>query len=386
MAPEWRHPLLLNGGAPMKAQSVPNKAMFVDEVEIVVFGGRGGNGCMSFRREKFVPRGGPDGGDGGHGGSVYVQADQSFNTLQHLAGKHHWRAPNGDPGQGKNKHGRTGHDVVVLVPLGTIVRDGQYDLLLKDLALPGDSLCVATGGKGGRGNTHFKSPTNQAPRQSEPGEPGQERTLRLELKLIADAGLIGKPNAGKSTLLSRLSAARPKIAPYPFTTLSPYLGIVEADRNRRFVMADIPGLIEGAHAGAGLGDAFLRHVERTRVLVHMVDICPITGSDPAEDYRAIRKELELYSPALADKPEIVVANKMDLTDADAHLRAFRKAVDADVVAISAVAGKGLPRLVQTIWKTLAELDGEGAKLAPAGKTAARKAPGRRRRPAARAKH
>ncbi|MCJ7543087.1 MAG: GTPase ObgE, partial [Phycisphaerae bacterium] len=303
----------------MTDRTAPNKVMFVDEVDIVVVGGRGGDGCVSFRREKFVPRGGPDGGDGGHGGSVHVQTDGSLNTLQHLAGKHHWRAPHGRAGEGSNKHGRSGRDIVVRVPTGTIVRDAEHDLLLKDLTAPGQSICVATGGRGGRGNTHFKSATNQAPRQVEPGEPGQQRTLHLELKLIADAGLIGKPNAGKSTLLSHLSAARPKIAAYPFTTLSPCLGIVEAPGHQRFVLADIPGLIEGAHSGTGLGDAFLRHVERTRVLVHMVDICPISGSDPAEDYRAIRRELASYSPALATKSEIVVANKMDLTGADAQL-------------------------------------------------------------------
>lgn len=356
----------------MKDRAIPSKVMFVDEVDIVVIGGRGGNGCVSFRREKFVPHGGPDGGDGGHGGSVHVQADGSFNTLQHLAGKHHWRAPNGRHGEGKNRHGRSGRDIVVLVPPGTIIRDAGYGLLLKDLTAPGQSICVAAGGRGGRGNTHFKSATNQAPRQAEPGEAGQQRTLHLELKLIADAGLIGKPNAGKSTLLSRLSAARPKIAAYPFTTLSPCLGIVEAGGNRRFVLADIPGLIEGSHSGSGLGDAFLRHVERTRVLVHMVDICPISGSDPAEDYRAIRKELASYSPTLAAKSEIVVANKMDLTDADAHLRSFRKALEADVVAISAVTGRGLPQLVRRIWKTLAELGGQGAQPRPAKRRAKRR--------------
>jgi GTP-binding protein len=358
MAPARRHPLSLAFQPIMTSRGVSNKAMFVDEVDLVVLGGQGGDGCVSFRREKFVPHGGPDGGDGGHGGSVYVQADESFNTLQHLAGKHHWRAGNGGHGQGKNKHGRNGRDVCVLVPPGTIVRDAERGLLLKDLTVADQSLRVAAGGKGGHGNTYFKSATNQAPRQAEPGQPGQQRTLHLELKLIADAGLIGKPNAGKSTLLSRLSAARPKIAAYPFTTLSPCLGIVEASGYRRFVLADIPGLIEGAHAGTGLGDAFLRHVERTRLLVHLVDICPLSG-DPAADYREIRKELALYSAALAEKPQLIVANKMDLTGSQENLKTFREALGAEVIPISAVTGKGLPQLTQRIWKALAELDGRG---------------------------
>jgi len=335
----------------MCATSSAGKPVFVDEVEIVVVAGSGGDGCVSFRREKFVPRGGPDGGDGGDGGSVFVRADRSYNTLQHLAGKHHWKAGGGRDGMGKNRHGRNGRDVHVRVPAGTIVRDAQRDIVLKDLAEESDEICVAAGGRGGRGNTHFKSPTNQAPRTAEQGQPGQQRTLHLELKLIADAGLVGKPNAGKSTLLSRLSAARPKIAAYPFTTLTPHLGIVELSSHRRFVMADIPGLIEGAHAGAGLGDAFLRHVERTRLLVHMVDICPPVG-DPVEDYRAIRRELHSHAPALADKQEVVVANKMDLTGSQRNLRRFRDALGLEVVAISAVAGRGLGQLTQRIWRLL----------------------------------
>ena len=338
----------------MRDSNPTNKAVFVDEVDIVVLGGAGGNGCVSFRREKFVPHGGPDGGDGGNGGTVYLQADKSLNTLQHLAGHHHWRAQRGGHGMGKNCHGKNGKDVHVRVPPGTIVYDADHHLMLKDLAADGEVICVAACGRGGRGNTQFKSSTNQAPRTAEPGEAGQVRNLHLELKLIADAGLIGKPNAGKSTLLSRLSAARPKIAAYPFTTLHPQLGIVELAGYRRYVLADIPGLIEGAHAGVGLGDEFLRHVERTRLLIHLVDICPPEG-DPVEDYRAIRNELALYSPALAAKGEIVVANKMDLTDSDEHLRRFRKAVGKDVLAVSAVTGKGLEALGERIWQALAEL-------------------------------
>jgi len=341
------------------AQTTLNKSLFVDEVDVIVIGGAGGNGCASFRREKFVPHGGPDGGDGGDGGSVFLQADDSFNTLQHLAGKHHWKGQRGGHGEGKNCHGRRGKDEVILVPPGTLAHDSRHGVLLKDLAVHGQRVCVAPGGKGGRGNTRFKSATHQAPREHEPGQPGQERPLHLELKLIADAGLVGKPNAGKSTLISRLSSARPKIAAYPFTTLHPCLGIVQLPNYKRFVLADIPGLIEGAHAGAGLGVDFLRHIERTRLLVHMVDINPLAG-DPVEDYRAIRSELEHYSKLLAAKPEIVVANKMDLTGSQEKLEAFQQAVKAEVVAISAVTGKGLERLTRLIWQRLQELPAQPA--------------------------
>jgi len=337
----------------MKEAAPVTKAMFVDEVDIVVTGGDGGNGCVSFRREKYVPRGGPDGGDGGDGGSVHVFADESFNTLQHLAGRHHWKAQRGGHGMGKNRHGANGKDVRVAVPPGTIIHDADHDVTLKDLSTPGAGICVAAGGRGGRGNAYFKSATNQAPRQAEPGGPAQQRRLHLELKLIADAGLVGKPNAGKSTLLSALSAARPKIAAYPFTTLHPCLGIVEMSHYRRFVLADLPGLIEGAHAGVGLGDEFLRHIERTRVLVHMVDICPLQG-DPVDDYRAIRKEIREYSPRLAAKNKIVVANKMDLTGSKEQLRRLRKAIDAEVFPISAATRQGLEDLTEIIWKVLHE--------------------------------
>jgi GTP-binding protein len=325
--------------------------MFVDEVDIVVTGGDGGNGCVAFRREKYVPLGGPFGGDGGDGGGVFIVADDSLDTLQHLAGHHHWSAGRGEHGMGKNCHGKRGGDVRIRVPTGTIIRDADLGVVLKDLSEPDQAVCVAAGGKGGRGNTQFKTSTNQAPYYAEPGQPGQRRGLHLELKLIADAGLIGKPNAGKSTLLSRLSAARPKIAAYPFTTLHPCLGIVELRGHRRLVMADIPGLIEGAHAGAGLGDEFLRHVERTRLLVHMLDICPPTG-DPVSDYRNIRRELELHSAELAAKPEIVVANKMDLTGGQDNLKRLRDELEVEVFPISAVTGKGLDRLTERVWKAL----------------------------------
>lgn len=335
----------------MKDPAPFTKAMFVDEVDIHIFAGDGGNGCVAFRREACVPLGGPFGGDAGDGGSVYLQADDSLNTLQHLAGHHHWRAERGEHGQGKNCHGRKGKDLIILVPTGTIIFDAENGALLKDLAEHGASVCLAKGGKGGHGNTYFKSATNQAPRFAEPGDPGEKRSLHLELKLIADAGLVGKPNAGKSTLVSRISAARPKVAAYPFTTRYPCLGIVELPGFRRFVVADIPGLIEGAHDGAGLGDEFLRHVERTRVLVHLVDICPPDG-DPVEDYRAIRKELELYSAELAGKPEVVVASKMDLTESRDNLARFKKELGVNVIPISAVTGKGLDVLTEHIWKML----------------------------------
>ncbi len=335
----------------MRDANPTSKAMFVDEVDIFTISGDGGAGCMSFRREKFVPRGGPDGGDGGNGGSVYLQTDDSYNTLQHLAGHHHWRAKRGEHGRGKNMHGRRGEDIVVLVPPGTIVLDAETQVVLKDLTEPDERICVAVGGHGGRGNTRFKTATHQAPREFEPGQPGQTRHLNLQLKLIADAGLVGKPNAGKSTLISRLSAARPKVASYPFTTLNPCLGIVELAGYRRLVMADIPGLIEGAHKGAGLGDEFLRHIERTTVLVHIVDLCPPTGN-AYDDYVAIRRELEQYSPALAIKSEIVVANKTDLTGSDERLRDFQTKLDQPVFAISAATGQGLEPLAEAIWQSL----------------------------------
>jgi len=345
--------------------------MFVDEAQIIVIAGNGGNGCVAFRREKHVPRGGPSGGDGGNGGSVYVTADESLNTLYHLSGRHHWRAGHGGQGEGSECHGKNGGDLYIRVPPGTIVRDADTKLTLKDLASPEDRVCVAIGGKGGRGNASFKSPTNQAPRHAQPGQHGQKRTLALELKLIADAGIIGKPNAGKSTLLSRVSAARPKVAAYPFTTLKPNLGIVELPGGRRFVMADIPGLIEGAHAGTGLGDEFLRHIERTKVLVHMVDICPPDG-EPAEDYLAIRDELKKYSHALCEKPEIVVANKMDLTGSKDSLRRLQDAVGSAVIPISAVTGKGIDKLAEEIWAVLHE------PLKRAGRLAARPRQARKR--------
>ncbi|MHC4538042.1 MAG: GTPase ObgE, partial [Planctomycetota bacterium] len=286
--------------------------MFIDEAKIQVTAGNGGHGCLSFRREKFIPKGGPDGGNGGRGGNVYFQAVDNLDTLLDFAGKHHWKAQNGQPGSGRNKYGANGQDLIIKVPPGTLIYDTDLDLLLKDMNEVGLKVCVCRGGKGGRGNKAFATSTNQTPRETERGREGQERNIRLQLKLIADVGLVGMPNAGKSTLISRCSAARPKIADYPFTTIEPVLGIVELSGYRRFVMADIPGLIEGAHSGAGLGYKFLKHIERTAILAHILDIMPTDGSDPVENYNAIRHELEQYSKALAQKQEVIVANKIDL--------------------------------------------------------------------------
>ena len=324
--------------------------LFVDDARIYVRGGKGGDGCLSFRREKFVPKGGPDGGDGGHGGSVYLVAKEGVDTLLDLAGKHHWRAENGRPGEGGNRHGRNGKELIVVVPTGTLVYDEDSGRLLKDLVEPEQRVCVARGGRGGLGNTHFATPTNQTPRQTRPGRSGQERTLRLELKLIADVGLVGLPNAGKSTMLARLTNARPKIGDYPFTTKEPHLGIRELPGYRRLVLADIPGLIKGAHEGAGLGDRFLRHIERTRVIVHLVDLRPPAGSlTPTEAYRTIRRELEKYSPMLAERREILAGTKTDLTGSDEALRELRQFYGRRVYGVSAVTGRGLREVVEAMW-------------------------------------
>ena len=286
--------------------------MFVDQVKIQVTGGRGGHGCMSFRREKYVPRGGPDGGDGGDGGSIILVARHGVNSLVALANRHHIRADNGTGGQGSKRHGKGADDLTIEVPPGTIVIDANTDLVIKDLTFDGDTVVAAHGGKGGRGNTRFKSSTNQAPRQATQGGEGESKTLILELKVIADVGLIGKPNAGKSTLLSRLSSAKPEIANYPFTTKYPNLGQVQIDMARSFVMADIPGLIEGASQGVGLGHDFLKHIERAGILVHLVEPFPMDQTDPIENYHSIRRELEQYSEQLKDRPEIVVVTKSEL--------------------------------------------------------------------------
>jgi GTP-binding protein len=328
--------------------------MFVDEAKIWVKAGDGGHGCVSFRREKFVPKGGPDGGDGGKGGSIYFEAADDLDTLLDFSGKHHWRAGNGQPGSGANKNGADGQELIIRVPPGTLIYDVDLDLLLKDLNEVGMKVRVCLGGRGGRGNKAFATSTNQAPRHAERGKEGQERNLRLELRLIADVGLVGKPNAGKSTLIARCSAARPKIADYPFTTLEPVLGIVELSDFRRFVMADIPGLIEGAHQGSGLGFAFLKHIERTRIIVHLLDIMPVDGSDPVDNYEGIRKELEQYSQALAGKAEVVVANKIDLAPDGEIVKDVEKRLGRKILAISAVTGAGIKGLCEALWEQIKE--------------------------------
>ncbi len=325
--------------------------MFVDQADIEVLAGDGGRGCVSFRKEKYIPQGGPDGGDGGDGGSVYLQATPGVDTLLDMMGRHHWRASMGDNGMGKKKAGRDGTDLIIHVPPGTLVYDRTSGLLIADLKTPGQQVRVAKGGHGGKGNVQFMNSVRQAPDFAEPGQKGQVRGLHLELRLIADVGVVGLPNAGKSTLLSRISHARPKIADYPFTTLVPQLGIAELDSERRLVIADIPGLIEGASTGAGLGQDFLRHIERTRVLVHIVDVMPLDGSSPIESYRQIRAELQAYSPKLAAKHEILAANKMDLTGAGEALADFRQALPGkQIFAISAVAGSGLRPLLEALWQ------------------------------------
>ncbi len=329
--------------------------MFVDRVTIHVRAGDGGNGCMAFRREKYVPRGGPDGGDGGHGGHVIVKAAEGLTNLSHLSYQRHWRADRGAHGQGSSKTGRTADPKVIEVPVGTIVRDRDRGHVLRDLKRPNQSVIVARGGRGGHGNKHFKSSTNQAPREFEKGGPGEERHVVLELKVIADVGLLGLPNAGKSTLLSRISRAHPEIADYPFTTKYPNLGSVQLGYDRGFVVADIPGLIEGAHEGHGLGHEFLRHVERTRLLVHLIDAKPIDGSDPVENYRTIRREVLQYSPNLAGRPELIVVTKLDVSGAEEARERIEAELRTEVHAISAVTGRGLPQLLETIDATLAKL-------------------------------
>jgi len=323
---------------------------FVDEASVYVKAGHGGDGCVSFRREKYVPRGGPDGGDGGRGGDICVRADGNLSTLLDVVSKSKYYAADGRNGSSKNRHGASGEDVVIAVPVGTIVRDEKTGLVLKDLKETGESVVVARGGQGGRGNARFATPTNRAPRYAQKGRPGQERSLKLELRLVADIGLIGKPNAGKSTLLSKISSAHPRIASYPFTTLAPQLGIVDAGEYQRFTVAELPGLIRGAHSGKGLGDEFLRHIERTRLLVHMVEVMPADGADPAQAYEEIRDELRSYSTALSLKPEIVVASKADLQGAERGLARLRDALDVEVVPISALTGRGLKKLVtKMLW-------------------------------------
>jgi len=332
--------------------------VFVDEAKIFVKGGDGGNGCVAFRREKYVPRGGPSGGDGGHGGSVYLEANPNDNTLLRYRYNREFRADRGRHGEGSNCTGVSGEDLLLKVPLGTLVFDEQSDELMADLKKAGQRVLVAHGGKGGRGNQHFAKPWHQAPREKEDGEPGEERHVRLELKLLADVGLVGFPNAGKSTLISVISAARPKIANYPFTTLEPNLGVVNADGGtgghgtelgRTFVVADLPGLIEGASEGAGLGIRFLRHVERTRLLVHLIDTSDTAEMDPVKAFEIIEGELRAFSETLTDKPMIVVATKLDATTERTkleELKGFCEETELVFCAISAVTGEGVKELVR----------------------------------------
>ncbi|MCX7805020.1 MAG: GTPase ObgE [Planctomycetota bacterium] len=323
--------------------------MFVDCVTIRVKAGDGGDGCVAFLREKFRPWGGPAGGDGGRGGDVIFEASREADTLLHLYRRKLIKARSGAPGQGKNCAGRDGESAVVRVPVGTIVKDALTGGVLCDLAREGMRFIAARGGRGGRGNRHFATPSHRTPREFEGGEKGEERMLTLELKLIADVGLIGLPNAGKSTLLARISAARPRIAPFPFTTLCPQLGIVEIGDFRRLIVADLPGIIEGAHEGAGLGDEFLRHIERTAFLLHVVDICPPDGSDPAENFRIVEREVERYSPELASRGRIVAANKIDLPGGErAARRLARRLPRLEVIPISAATGKGIGELVSRL--------------------------------------
>lgn len=336
---------------------------FVDETELLVSSGNGGRGCMSFRREKFMPKGGPDGGDGGDGGSVILLADSGMGSLLDLRAKMHVRAKNGVPGRGSDMHGKNGEDVTLRLPVGTLVLDVSTGELLADLVESGQRVVLLEGGKGGRGNARFATPTNRTPTYVQLGLPGAEVKIRLELKLMADVGLLGFPNAGKSTLISRISAARPKIADYPFTTLVPNLGVVRWGDDGGFVVADIPGLIEGASDGAGLGIQFLKHVERTRLLLHLVDPCD--GVDPLEKYQKLRRELERFDPALAERPERVVLTKMDVTEAreqEEELRERFAEAGVEVWTISAVAGQGLKELVNRTGRLVDELrreDGDG---------------------------
>jgi GTP-binding protein len=330
--------------------------MFIDEAKIFVRAGDGGRGCVSFRREKFVPKGGPDGGDGGKGGDILLEADANLSTLLDLRYRRRYSAPRGEHGRGSDQTGRDGRDTVIRVPVGTVVRAENSKAVVADLNRDGQRFVAARGGRGGRGNARFKSPTHQAPRHAEPGEPGESQWLDFELKLLADIGLIGLPNAGKSTLLARISAARPKVAPYPFTTLIPQLGIVRLREERSYVVADIPGLIEGAHAGKGLGHQFLRHIERTRLLIHLVDMSSVSEADPLSHFETVNRELFAYEPRLAAKPQLVVATKMDIPFAKPAWERFQPAIEAlgwRAVAISAVTGEGIGTLLDMIDRSLA---------------------------------
>lgn len=343
--------------------------MFVDRVHIIAQAGDGGDGYSSFRREAHVPRGGPDGGDGGRGGHVVIEADENVSSLVHLVGILHWSAASGRPGMGSLKTGSSGEDLTIKVPPGTLIRDTQRGFVLRDLTDHGQQVVIAKGGDGGKGNARFTTATNRAPREFTPGGAGEARDIVLELKVIADVGLVGKPNAGKSTLLSRLSRATPEIANYPFTTKFPNLGIVRVGQERQFVLADIPGLIEGAHAGVGLGHEFLKHVERCKVLLHLIEPNPDDMTDPLDNYRNIREELRLYDPQLAERPELVVVTKGELADASAAVELFEEEFGITPLCISAVSGKGLPQLLQATIRLLDTLAEDQATSKPPSPTA-----------------
>ncbi|HHU51883.1 MAG TPA: GTPase ObgE [Firmicutes bacterium] len=331
--------------------------MFIDEVIISVAAGKGGDGAVSFRREKYVPKGGPDGGNGGRGGHIYLEVDQGLSTLSHLRYKRNYKAEAGGSGSGGNKTGRNGADLVIKVPSGTMVWRMDPEVLIADLTEHGDRFLIARGGRGGRGNPNFASATHQTPRYAEKGEPGEKFEVKLELKLLADVGLVGYPNVGKSTFLSVISAAKPKIASYPFTTLHPILGVVEVDEES-FVVADIPGLIEGAHQGAGLGHEFLRHIERTRLILHLVDLSSVEGRDPLTAFRQINEELKAYSLELADKPQIVVGAKLDLPEARKNWESFAKTITEwgyEVYPLSAVTNEGVQTLLRKVANRLQEI-------------------------------
>jgi GTP-binding protein len=377
--------------------------MFVDEADVKVFAGDGGNGCVSFRREKWVPRGGPNGGNGGHGGSIYLRASDHHNTLVAFRFNPEFKAQRGEHGMGSDCTGKDGKDLILDVPAGTVVYEYTDDgfMPLADLTENGQQVLIARGGRGGRGNAAFLSNSNRAPRRADPGEPGEQRMLKLQLKLLADVGLVGYPNAGKSTLISRISSAKPKIANYPFTTLSPNLGVVHLGEDRSFVVADVPGLIEGAHSGIGLGTKFLTHLERTKVLAHVIDVSSSSGRDPVDDFNVITKELELFEGSgdeaaaqLSTKPRIVVANKIDALDEPdrlARLQKHMKKLRVPVYPISAVTGEGLPALLEALWKKIVEKPeprkpAKKATKKPAkSKTTKKAAPKRKKAPAARKK-
>ena len=330
---------------------------FIDEATIIVQSGNGGGGCVSFRRERFIPRGGPDGGDGGKGADVLLKSTSRKRTLYHLQFKKLYKAPNGAPGQGSQKSGRKGSDLILEVPVGTVVTNTESGEILFDMAKPDQEVVAAHGGRGGQGNMRFKSSTHQAPRFAQPGEPGQILSLKLELKSLADVGIIGLPNAGKSTLISTLSSAQPKIANYPFTTLTPNLGVVQAHGEEPFVVADIPGLIEGAHEGAGLGIRFLKHVERTRILLHLIDASTLDPNDPLGPYRIVNHELEMYSAELAEKPQLVVLNKLDIEGARELADRFCQALPgSNVLLLSAATHQGLEKVKTAMVQMIEQLD------------------------------